>query len=806
MKNNLFSLIIFVFTPLFFFAQVDEKKLVNSYNSVITTPKEIAYIHVNKSIFLKNEELGFSAYILDKTSKQLSLETKNLYVTLSDKNDKVVKKKLIQLVNGFANNSFKIDSSFSSGKYTFRAYTNWMLNFNEPNFYEQVIKIIDPNVDKEIKSKVSKLEYDVNYFPEGGHLVNNTKNTLGILVKDQNGFGLPEAEGKIIDGNGEIVQNFKLNQFGIAKTTITPNFNQSYKIVLNNNNSTLEKDINSIQDIGFNLSIKNLVNNKIGLVFRTNSKSLEYVQNKNYLLAIHNGSELKTTPIKFNNGLEIVKIINKNILLNGVNIFTVFDSDSDKPILERIYFNNTISKTVIKGIEISKAQKDSLQVALTLNKPITNQALQNFSISVLPSVTKSYTSSSTLQSKVFLESYVKGFVENASYYFSSNSAKIQSDLDHLLLTQGWSSFNWEDVFKKSKFDYKFEKGITAKVLIGDGKFNRFFIYPLKQNPTRSFELPKDQKYFFDGGLFPSDNEIYKISSFKKNRIKNPNLIVEFTPNKVPAFKSDFSKKPFKDVFIKNYESNSIAVEQPLPGYSLSDTQVLDEVVIESNKEAIRIEKIKNSNPFGKIEFINENTREQTIEQYLRNRGLVVYREGTLVPGQINPLDQTYIFWTGVQIARFTKNTPIIILDGKIVDNDPEVILNYAMSDIDYIEINRRGIGYDIRGTNGVINIATNPGNRRKFRALNDKSSVFTPYKFPLKFSASRKFYVPQYQNYDSAFFKAFGTIAWYPELKTNDQGKITFKIPLKYKEDITLYIEGLINGEELISSVKKLKI
>lgn len=59
----------FVFFFSFIFlseAQTTKDSLLNAYSNFGKTIKELVYVHINKSTFIKNETLGFSAYVFDK--------------------------------------------------------------------------------------------------------------------------------------------------------------------------------------------------------------------------------------------------------------------------------------------------------------------------------------------------------------------------------------------------------------------------------------------------------------------------------------------------------------------------------------------------------------------------------------------------------------------------------------------------------------------------------------------------------------------------------------------------------------------
>jgi len=113
----------------------NQDKISTAYSNYVKLPREVTYAHLNKSLYLKEETIGFSVYVFDKASKTRSNVTTNVYCSIEDSKGKILNKALILSENGVANGSFLVDSTYASGSYTFKAYTNWMKNFDEQNFY-----------------------------------------------------------------------------------------------------------------------------------------------------------------------------------------------------------------------------------------------------------------------------------------------------------------------------------------------------------------------------------------------------------------------------------------------------------------------------------------------------------------------------------------------------------------------------------------------------------------------------------------------------------------------------------------------
>ncbi|MFD2567098.1 hypothetical protein [Pseudotenacibaculum haliotis] len=784
-KRNLLFAFSFIFS-LSTLAQTSQDKIINSYKDFVSSPREVAYAHLNKSTLIKNEMLGFTAYVFDKFTRQPSLVTKNLYCTVSDKDGKIIKSKLIEVNKGVSSNIFKIDSLFTSGKYTFRAYTNWMLNFDERNFYEHSFSVIDPDKQKEIVTTKKQRSFVIQALPEGGHLVEGVSNYLGVIVKDSNGFGLANASGAIVDGNNQTIKEFQLNQFGVAKVPLKPLEGQNYKVVVANNEQNIEKQITDIDPIGFNISILSYPK-KIALLFRANQKSIPYVKGKEYILAIHNGSTVKTTSFQFGDNGQVVKALSHQNLYSGVNIFTVFDPEKNVPILERVYFNwKDVATANITDVNTTQVE-DSLVVSLKVAQTIDPSKVQNLSVSILPKSTKSYRFNSNIFSQAYLNPYVKGFVENAGYYFANPNKKSKADLDNLLITQGWSSYDWNNIFSKIVINHRFESGIDVIANINEKKGDRFMVYPVEGSRPNVVQVRKNDKKFTHANIFPFEEDSYGVSILRKNgSTQKAAMYLQFYPSEVPDFTLNSYNTPLRDLSsITSLDTNPL-----IANWDIEDAEALNEVVVKSKyRRSSRIEKIRNKS-WGNVHVFDDSDRRniRSLSQYLSGRGFRIENSGGIGQYTIedrNPLSPN-------------ATVPLFMING-IVTEDFNFLYYMRMDEIDYIDINRGGLGFGVRGGRTLIKIVTNP--KLAFNNNNGGKSV-SKYQYSLTFSAPKKFYKPIYSTKRSQFFRDYGVVDWVPEVNVDENGIASFKIPRSYNGSVNLYIEGIINGKELLSQTK----
>lgn len=784
-KRSYLKLMLLIVCILFSFKSQGQTKdkISSAYANYSKLPREIAFAHVNKSLYLKDERIGFSVYVFDKNTKKHSDVTTNVYCSIEDDKGTVLNKILILAKNGVARGDFLIDSTYASGNYTFKAYTNWMKNFDEQNLYIQSLKIINTDEDNSVSPQIETPKLDAQFLPEGGHLIANVKNVVGVIVKNNNDRGFKEAEVVIKESNGERITNFKTNQFGIGKFMFTPEDGKNYTAEITYDDLKSIVNLKPAERNGINLSLNNL-GRKIALTFRSNANTLKTISGKNYRILIHNGSITKSLNISFTNLEEITKLINTNDLFPGMNIITLFD-DANNPILERLFFNYDGISVVPSETPVVSKSNDSISISIPF-KGINSTDFHNISVSVLPSGTTSYETNHNILSYIYLQPYVKGYIENARYYFTAIDRKKTFELDNLLLTQGWSSYKWNAIFDyEANIKFDFEKGITVNASINKSKNNQFIMYPMTNSTIQTIDVPKKENTFTIKELLPIDDEKVVFGSLNKQQnVEKPNLYAQFSPSQIPSIDNFIKIPPLKVKSI--YDSK---IEESVFKNSISDAQELDLVVINAQKEKTRIEEIERRQTSGSIDVFDENARNRYIDfaSYISNKGFNV----TQSANSLNITTQ----------RRNTLNggrTPLIYYD-KLLLSDFSVLLNLDMRNVDYIVVDKSGLGEGIRGAAGVIKIFTNP----QLKFGNDlQKNRLQEILIPLTFTSPKTFYTPLYSSYRSDFFNQYGVIDWIANGKIDANGNLNFKITDKGIEQIKVFVEGTANKGSFISEEK----
>ena len=221
--------------------------------------------------------------------------------------------------------------------------------------------------------------------------------------------------------------------------------------------------------------------------------------------------------------------------------------------------------------------------------------------------------------------------------------------------------------------------------------------------------------------------------------------------------------------------------------NFNDAVMLDEVIIKSKEKENRKTQIRNKT-MGSVEFFTDANSKggRTLATYLSSRGF-------------NATDYTgKLLITNPNPNSFNNNIPLVILDNVQLD-DFSFLVNFSLNTVDYIEINKSGVGYGLRGGGGVIKIVTDPIKRmEQIHSKNETAS----FEFPLTFNSPKKYYTPIYKDYFSDIFKKYGVVSWLPNVKVDEKGFVSFKILNTNSNTVNLYVNGVVNNNAFISETK----
>ena len=213
----LFSLLVFNHHSQAQTAQDFGQRITQKFDTyVLGLPQEKIYLHTDKPYYAVGDTVWLKAYIVDANRLQPDTITKLVYVDLVQSSGKVRRFNQLKIAAGTASGFIALDDSLAAGNYQLRAYTNWMRNFSEVIFFRQNLPVLNATVLPVPALDTTTL--DLQFFPEGGHLVANLANRVAFKATNAQGRGA-EVEGFVLSAAGDTVVGFSSRHLEIGRAS-----------------------------------------------------------------------------------------------------------------------------------------------------------------------------------------------------------------------------------------------------------------------------------------------------------------------------------------------------------------------------------------------------------------------------------------------------------------------------------------------------------------------------------------------------------------------------------------------------------
>lgn len=621
-----------------------------------------------------------------------------------------------------------------------------------------------------VNTNKNKLVLD--FFPEGGYLVNGLRSKVAFKAVAKDGLSVA-VKGFIENEKGEQVAQFETAHAGMGVFALMPQVGGVYTAVLaDGQRFVLPKALPS----GFVLSVNPTESDDL-MVRISRSVGVEN-QTEVRLVVQANGEVQQAIKLPMNNA-SIAFNLSKTKMAEGINQITLFSADN-MPMAERLVFVQ--QKQVAAVLESDKPEyltRDLVKLKFDNGANIVG----GYSVAVVKAdkITLPEEKQLSIYANLLLSSDLKGHIEDPNYYFTNTDAQKTSELDVLLLSQGWRRFNWKEVLAEQAHlpKYKAEQGLElngkiANILSGKAVANaQIKLFAAKEMLFLDTVSNAEGKFSFkDLQLSDSVEVILRASGVKeRNNVKivldevdemNPFLIKEeISPLTLAA-----------DTAMKTYlsQTSSLFDEMGKTGKIIQGT-TLKAVEVFTKK---KVPEIKGSvYPFAAAppdytfepdklqEMVNLETnlwglngvivKQQQI--WGRNKDkvgpMVILLNGTPIPdlSGINPRSLT-----GVQI----------ITGGIIAQNMATVLM----------EPTDKGNQYGQSTAYGIV-FLTMKGIPNKF-IKPDRPPGFLQQSVA-GYTYAREFYVPNYEvQKDSPKNDFRSTLFWKPDIVTGEDGKSEF--------------------------------
>ncbi|PBJ14266.1 hypothetical protein [Flavobacterium sp. ACN6] len=723
---------------------------------------EKVFLHTNKTSYFIDDILWFKAYVGDISNKP-SLKTTRVNVNLLDIKGKLIQSQNVFIYKGTGKGQFVLNDSLKTGVYYLEAATNYMRNFGDDNTFIQEINILN-NISE--KQTALKNKYDVQLFPEGGYLLENASNTIG-LKSLLNGKGI-DYSGKITNTKNQEVASFKSEFLGMTKCSFVYEPNQIYTASVNINDTLIKIQLPLAQKTGILLNVDNNQSENLKLSIQTNPAS--EIKTNRYKLLFHQKNNILDY-VEIQNLASLNLELDKKNFYNGINTVTLFKDN--QPIAERKFYIEKETEPTI-ALEKTSVENDSINYKLKISQ-LGQNINANLSTSILPLNTSNYTETNSIKSAFLLSPYVKGYIENPAYYFNTKNEQRNQHLDLLLLTQGWTQFTLHEMIADLNpvYKYDFEAGFKLKGNVSSLPANHLALLTTDNVIIDKIFLNGKKDFNFNNLL------IYKGDAVKISFVNNNSEALK--PEKIQF---DIPQKVLlRNLNIESRTKQTAVLNEDLWNDMYTAGSIkLDEITVNAKNKRYTDRKklIKKYKP---LVFDIGKYFDLEIAPHFKNKDLMYFLSFDQDVKLVNWKGQETYLETGID------KEAALYIDGERITAGQLSGVSLQIKDIENIMLQ------PIRG-NKIFQVFTTQNYK------NNIVELFNEYVITDGFDKEKKYYSPIYA-FDADKYSNWTEIDWKPDLQTNNNGELFFKVKANPQGYLFL-IQGFSKDGSLISESIKI--
>ncbi|MFI5193274.1 MAG: hypothetical protein ACHQD7_04435 [Chitinophagales bacterium] len=785
MKNKPVRQLILFFPCLFLLIQVHAqpvesviRETFNHYRSGYVQEK--LYVHTDKNFYLPGEILWFRIYDVDASFHRPVNFSKLAYVELLDRNNKPVIQQKISLKPGEASGSFIVPANMLSGSYRFRAYTRWMKNSGSDYFFEKTIRIANPDKMTSDSVTVPATRFDIQFFPEGGNLVQNLESKLGFRVTDAYGRG-QHFEGLLLDDQSDTLLRFRPLAMGLGHFSFTPSADHRYRAIIRFPDGTQTAgDLPVAYPSGYVMRLSMDGNERLGIAVRVSGNAEGGMV---YLFIHTRGSMKKLEGRQLQNG-KADFLIDPKWLGDGISQFTVFNN-AGKPVCERLYFKYP-EKDLSINATTGKSEygiRNEIQLDLSSATADGQPVPADMSLAVYRLDSLQQADATDIGHYLWLTSDLGAAIESPDYYFENDGIPKTEAMDNLMLTHGWRRFSWDAITGNQAIPIEYAPECGGHILEGKLVDNRTGAPVIQQESYLS--VPSTRTQFRTN----RSDSLGRVKFEMDNFYGSQEIILQTDPAEDSSCHFEM-ESPFAHTFTSVLPEQD---KQPIFNIpELTDRSV--QAQVQHIYHGIKLQQFKmpvlDTSTFYVVPdekyLLDDYTRFQTMEEVLREyvRSVNVVRKRDKF--------QLYVF--NPPFREFFSGKPLILFDGvpvfepdKLFHQDPMKIRRLDLVTQNYF------LGY--KSFEGIVNVTTYRGDLDGFD-LDPRATVLDYPGIP----EQREFFSPVYETEQevSSRIPDFRTLLyWTPQIKTGISGKeklrfFTSDVPGRY----AIVVQGITaNGE-----------
>lgn len=422
-------------------------------------PQEKVYLHFDNTAYFRGEDIWVKAYVMRDDRGMLTDISKVLYVELLSPTGEVMETKKLHLENGQADTRFRLDSLFYSGFYEVRAYTRYMLNWDERGIFSRVLPVfsapqkegdysrlkiddITQNGRMPSRRQTSQGEAEdrnrlnVSFFPEGGSLVKGLRSRVAFEVTDR--------EGRFVETSGTIDgDDVHTLRDGRGVFSYIPSDTVSILTLKDTKGKWRKFSLPKALEEGCIMTVEAYQKEHVKVTVCKSAGCTSALA----LVLVKGGAVEAFDILDFDSEGMASRSFRKSEMSDGVNQIALINDRGDI-IADRLVFvypknsTDTIAMTV-NGNTLSPCGKISIKAK--------TRPEETFSIAVRDrsgDVNGTYIDAA---SWMLLSSDLKGYIRHPEYYMEKDDEEHRQAVDLLMMVQGWRRYHLDEMTGRKPF-------------------------------------------------------------------------------------------------------------------------------------------------------------------------------------------------------------------------------------------------------------------------------------------------------------------------------------------------------------------
>ena len=631
-------------------------------------------------------------------------------------------------------------------------------------------------------------DFDVQFFPEGGHLVAGSPQLVAFKAIASNGLGV-DVKGKLFSEGGEEIAELESEHLGMGRFNMVPETGKSYYAEFTTPGGRTKRfGLPAVVSSGCSLKIVQMKGRLLYQVYATPDVDLSRLG-----LVVHSRGKIMAALDHVS--VTGAKAINTEQLPEGITHFALVEKTTGDPVSERLVFvrKSRGASAAISADKEDYYKRERVELKLKVTDSQGNPAAGVFALSVTDRhAVEQDSSAGNILSELLLSSDLKGYVENPGWYFRDETPETLRSLDLLMLTQGWTRFSLPDVLKGTlppkRFSVEESQSISGSItgfFGGAARRPSILIFSPTTRYLEVFQLEGSNRFNMSGLDFADSTSFILQAMNKSGGTRSVTLNIQ--PEKFPS----------RNVYIPRPLAGGIEKALPEAFLNQSKERYYYEGgmrVIDMREVVVTTQRHESKNLLYNVSPTRSVSKE-VLNHYL---GSDIYAVLQTLPG---------VRVMGREISiRNSTDPPLVYVDNIAVE--PESLDAINMADVESVDLvaGPEASIFGLGASGGVILVTLKDGS--------SVSSSVTPlpslakvqqlgYKKPEQFYQP-KYEVPEVRADNKPDLRT--TICWDPKIRTDSTGLATVSFytadrPSTY--DITL--EGVTRSGELCRTVTSIE-